>query len=153
MRPLSSLAVFSLLVIVLCACNSTRNNNAASPSPASPVVSLAGTEWVLRDLAGTPALATPQATLAFPEAGRVAGSGSCNRFTGSVEISGSNLKFGPLASTRMACMDNGVSDQEDRYFKALGAATRYALENGDLLIYCEGYAKPLRFSRAAAGKP
>jgi len=33
--------------------------------------------------------------------------------------------------------------------KALGAATRYALENGDLLIYSDAAAKPLRFARVA----
>jgi len=85
--------------------------------------------------------------------GRAAGSGSCNRFTGGVEISGNTIKFGALASTRMACMDSGVSAQEDRYLKALQTATRYSLENGDLLIYCEGYEKPLRFSPALAAKP
>jgi heat shock protein HslJ len=147
MKPLWSVAVF-LFLSVLCACSS-HNNQATNPSSAASTMSLVGTEWVLRDLAGTPALAAPQATLAFSEAGGVTGSGSCNRFTGSVKISGNTLKFGPLASTRMACMDNGVSDQEDRYFKALGSATRYALENGDLLIYSDAAAKPLRFTRAA----
>jgi heat shock protein HslJ len=87
------------------------------------------------------------------EAGHAAGNGSCNRFTGSVEITGTTIKFGPLASTRMACMNNDVSSQEDRYLKALGVAKRYSVENGDLLIYCEGYDKPLRFSRAAAARP
>lgn len=148
MKPLYRLSLFFLAVSSLCACSS-HDNKAANPLPASSTISLVGTEWVLRDLAGTPALASPQATLSFPEAGRVAGSGSCNRFTGSVEISGSRLKFGPLASTRMACMDNGVSDQEDRYFKALGGATSYELENGDLLINSAAVAKPLRFARAA----
>ncbi len=148
MKPLSRLPVFLLLAFALCACPSTKNNKAANPSPSNSPASLLGTEWLLRDIAGAPALEAPQATLQFPEAGRAVGNGSCNRFTGSVEIFGTTLKFGPLASTRMACMNNGVGDQEDRYIKALGAATRYALENGRLLIYCEGYAKPLPFSRA-----
>jgi heat shock protein HslJ len=153
MNLLYKLAVVLLLVFAARACSSNNPTKAPAVASANTSASLLGTEWTLRDIAGTPALASPQATLQFPEAGRVAGSGSCNRFTGSVEISGVNLKFGPLASTRMACMDNGVSDQEARYLKALGAATRYTLENGDLLIYCEGYDKPLRFSRAAPAKP
>ncbi|HTQ97261.1 MAG TPA: META domain-containing protein [Candidatus Acidoferrum sp.] len=149
MKFLSQLLLLVLAAVLLSACNSTHNN-AANPPASSPPASLVGTEWVLRDLAGTPALATPQATLQFLEGGHVAGNGSCNRFTGSVEISGASLKFGPLASTRMACMDNGVSDQEDRYLKVLGTATRYALDNGDLLIYSDSVAKPLRFARVAA---
>ena len=94
-----------------------------------------------------------KATLAFPEAGRVAGNGSCNRFTGSVVISGDTLKMGPPASTRMACVDNDVSKQEDAYFKALNAATRYAYQDPYLLIYAEGFDKPLRFTRAASSHP
>jgi heat shock protein HslJ len=150
---LYKLAATLLIVFALRACSSTNPTKAPALSPASASASLVGTEWTLRDVAGTPALAAPQATIQFPEAGRVAGNGSCNRFTGSVEISGLNLKFGPLASTRMACMDNVVGGQEAHYLKALGAATRYAMENGDLLIYCDGYEKPLRFSRAAPAKP
>lgn len=152
MKSLSQLLVVFLVSFSLIACSSTHNAKAANPAVSSSPASLIGTEWVLRDLAGAPALDAPQATLQFPEAGRVAGSGSCNRFTGGVEISGTSLKFGPLASTRMACMNNGVSDQEDRYLKALGAATRYSLENGDLLIYSDAVAKPLRFARVAQPK-
>jgi heat shock protein HslJ len=74
-------------------------NNKATYAPASgPAIYLAGTQSVLRDVAGTPALDSPQATLQFSEAGRVAGDGSCNRFTGSIEVSGTSLKFDPLAS-------------------------------------------------------
>ena len=155
MKSSSYFAAVLLLASVFSAyaCNSTHNSKAANPPTSNPAASLIGTEWLLRDIAGTPALDTPPATLTFPETGRAAGNASCNRFTGSVEITDNSLKFGPLASTRMACMDNGVSGQEDRYLKALGAANRYALENGKLLLYCEGYAKPLRFSRSDAAKP
>ena len=83
----------------------------------------------------------------------MAGNGSCNRFTGSVTINNDSLKMGPLASTRMACIDNNVSKQEDTYLKALGAATRYAYQDRYLLIYAEGFAKPLRFTPAASGQP
>jgi len=94
-----------------------------------------------------------QATLAFFEAGRVAGNGSCNRFTSSVTINGEALKLGPLASTRMACLNDNVGAQEDKYLKALGAATRYAWQDPYLVIYCNGYDKPLRFNRLPASKP
>jgi heat shock protein HslJ len=49
-------------------------------------------------------IADSRATLAFPEAGKVAGNGSCNRFTGAAELNGRAIKLGPLASTKMACM-------------------------------------------------
>jgi heat shock protein HslJ len=142
-------------IALLAGCGSTHQDqtpSSAVPTTAASSASLVGTEWVLVDLAGTPALKQPPATLAFPEAGRAAGSGSCNRFTGSVTITGATLKFGPLASTRMACMANDVSQQEDRYFNALAAATRYEVKNGELLIYCDGFDKPLRFAKNAVSQ-
>jgi heat shock protein HslJ len=108
---------------------------------------------VLADLAGTPALPGGKATLSFLDGGRVAGNGSCNRFTGSVTITDDKLKMGTLASTRMACVDADVSKQEDTYFKALNAATRYAYQDPDLLIYPDGFDKPLRFKRASSNRP
>jgi heat shock protein HslJ len=141
------------LNLLLCSCASSNKTTANPPkSSGGTQISLAGTEWVLTDLAGTPALPGGKATLAFPEAGRVAGNGSCNRFTGSMTITGDQLKMGPLASTRMACMDDAVSQQEDKYLKALGGASRYSYQDPYLLIYAEGFDKPLRFTRASGNQ-
>jgi heat shock protein HslJ len=87
-----------------------------------------------------------QATLAFPEAGRAAGSGSCNRFTGSVEIGNGEIRFGQFATTRRACVP-AVMDQKGKYLKGLGEAERVAMEGPHLLIYSKGLEKPLRFTR------
>jgi heat shock protein HslJ len=142
-----------LSALLLTACPSSQKPTTNSAKPNSVPATLTGTEWVLQDLAGTPALANVKATLAFPEAGRVAGNASCNRFTGSAEVSGDTIKFGALASTRMACVDNAVSTQEMEYLKALGAAKRFELKEPALLIYAEGFDKPLRFARATPAKP
>jgi heat shock protein HslJ len=150
-----SLVGLALLAFLAMGCPTTHGptKNTAKPNSAPAPASLTGTEWVLQDLAGTPALPNVKATLAFPESGRVAGNGSCNRFTGSAEVSGDTIKFGMLASTRMACMDNGVSSQETEYLKALEAAKRFEMKDSTLLIYAEGYEKPLRFTRAVASMP
>jgi heat shock protein HslJ len=142
-----------LSAMLLMACSSSHDPTANSAKSTSTPVSLTGTEWVLQDLAGTPALASVKATLAFPESGRAAGTASCNRFTASVEVSGDTIKFGALASTRMACADNAVSTQETEYLKALGAAKRFECQEPTLLIYGEGYDQPLRFTRILSGKP
>jgi serine/threonine protein kinase len=78
---------------------------------------------------------------------------SCNRFTGSAEVSGDSIKFGMLASTRMACPDDAVNSQEMEYLKALAAAKRLELKDAALLIYAEGYDKPLRFTRTTPATP
>jgi heat shock protein HslJ len=78
-------------------------------------------------------IADSRATLAFPEAGKVAGNGSCNRFTGAAELNGKAIKLGPLASTRMACMGE-ASTQETEYLKALEGAQRFEAKEGKLYL-------------------
>ena len=153
MDKAKSLVGLALLAFLVMGCPRTQGPAKNTAKLNSGPVSLVGTEWTLQDLSGTPALPNGKATLAFPESGRVAGNGSCNRFTGSAEISGDTIKFGMLASTRMACMDNAVSSQEMEYLKALQAAKRFELKDSALLIYAEGYDKPLRFARATSKTP
>jgi heat shock protein HslJ len=125
----------------------------ALPVPANTVpFSLAGSEWLLEDLGGSGVIARIQATLAFPEAGKVAGNGSCNRFFGPANISGNTIKLGPLASSRMACPEV-VMTQENKYLDALQAAERFEWKDSHLLIYCKDFDKPLRFTRMQAPKP
>jgi heat shock protein HslJ len=112
---------------------------------------LAGTEWLLEDLAGAGVIDNVQATLTFPEAGKTAGKGSCNRFFGPAEISGSAIKLGPLGSTRMSCPE-AVMNQETKYLGALQAGERFEWKDPYLLIYCKGCEKPLRFTRMQASK-
>jgi len=110
---------------------------------------LAGSEWVLEDLAGTGVIDNIPATLTFPEDGKVVGNGSCNRFFGPAETQGQVIKLGPLGATRMACPE-AVMNQETKYLNALQAAERFEWKNGKLLIYCKGFEKPLRFTRASS---
>jgi heat shock protein HslJ len=148
-------SVFEIVLstFLLIACSSSPSPRGNSAQPTSAPGSLTRTEWVLQDLTGTPALDSVKATLAFPETGGAAGNASCNRFTGPVEVTGDTIKFGALASTRMACADNAVSTQETEYLKALGAAKRFEWKDSTLLIYAEGYNRPLRFTRITPTKP
>jgi heat shock protein HslJ len=115
---------------------------------ATATAQLWGTAWRLEDLAGAGVLDRVEATLTFPETGRAAGNGSCNRFSGTVEISGDSIGFGPLASTRMACAEP-ISTQEGKYLSALQQAERFAFDGPALLIYSKGIPQPLRFVRAS----
>lgn len=110
--------------------------------------SLSGSAWLLEDLGGHGVIDNVQATLTFPETGKIAGNGSCNRFFGPSERSGDHLKIGPLGSTRMACPE-AVMKQETKYLAALQAANHFEWKNPYLLVYCKGWEKPLRFTRLA----
>lgn len=145
--------IFAPMLLLLIGCSgkkpvTTSAANATTANTSAPMpINLVGTEWRLEDLGGAGIMDNSQATIAFPEAGRVAGNSSCNRFTGTVAITGATLKMGPLASTRMACMAEAMSTQEAKYLKALEGATRYEWQDPYLLIYCDGLDKPLRFTK------
>jgi heat shock protein HslJ len=107
----------------------------------------------LSDVSRQDAAAIPvaQATITpagrqFPEPGKVAGSGSCNRFFGTVSIDGNAIAISPLGTTRMACAE-AVAMQEVNYMRALPSAERYLLQGTALLIYVRGMPSPLRFIR------
>lgn len=116
------------------------------PTAASASRDLEGSSWILEDLEGAGVVADTRVTLDFAEKGRVTGSGSCNRYFATVEISGSSIRFGAVGATRMACA-TAVSLQEVKYFEALESASRFTLEGGVLSIY-GGVSRPMRFARA-----
>ena len=117
------------------------------PESAGASGDLAGSSWALVDLNGDGVVEGTHVTLDFAEKGRATGSGSCNRYFSTVEISGSSIRFGAVGATRMAC-GTAVSLQEVKYFEALEAAHRFTIEGNTLSIFGGG-SKPLRFTRAA----
>ncbi|WP_066268148.1 META domain-containing protein [Hydrogenophaga palleronii] len=132
---LAWLAAPALMVLTACA------------MPGAPAAApLVGSEWLLEDLGGRGVLDRVQATLAFPEAGRVAGNSSCNRFFGSYTLMQDKVAFGQLAGTRMACTE-AVNEQEMRYLDALQKAQRLEVQGKTLLMHVQGLDKPLRFTR------
>lgn len=121
-----------------------REGSAGEAAAPASAPALAGTRWRLEDLAGAGVIDDAQATLEFVEGGRVAGNTSCNRFTGTVTISGNTIAFGPLAATRRACAE-AVMNQESRYLAALGQARRFEVSGSTLLIHPADGGPPLRF--------
>ena len=124
----------------------SMNANATPGTPATPAQApLWGTEWRLLSLGDQPVMANSTATLAFPEAGRAGGNGSCNRFFGSVSIEQDRITFSAIGSTKMACM-GGASAQESAYLAALHKAERFERQGDTLLIYVQGMQQPLRLA-------
>ena len=152
MRPRPGFPLLALvgLAFVGCASQTSTSQTAPTSTPAAVTpepAALIGTAWRLADLGGAPAIPSVEATLEFPEAGKVAGKATCNRFFGTVEISGASILFGPLAATKMACIDDAANAQEKKYLELLQAAERFAFDGPTLLLYSRGNDQPLRFSR------
>ena len=119
----------------------------AMPGAPAATPNLVGTEWRLQALGETPALPQVEATLAFPESGRVAGFSSCNRYFGTYTLVQDKIAFGQMGMTRMACI-GAAGEQEARYMAALQKAQTLRVDGVTLLITVDGQDKPLRFSRS-----
>ena len=144
--PRTFVAPVIALCLALTACAGSTSSTTGTPP------SLPGSEWRLQELGGAKAMASPEASLAFLDGTRASGSGTCNRFTATYELTGSAIKFGPIAATRRACAPD-VTGQEEKYLAALQNAERITSAGPDLLIYSKGTDKPLRFTRATGAKP
>jgi len=75
-----------------------------------------------------------QLSMVFDTDGRVSGDTGCNTFTGPYTLSGSSISFGPLATTRRACLSDDANRQEQQFLAALDATTTYQLM-GDRLTF------------------
>lgn len=75
--------------------------------------------WVLQSLDGAPFRA--DATLDFPNSGRIEGAAPCNRYSATLETALPDFALGPILSTRRACPDLAL---ESAYFRALNAMER-----------------------------
>ncbi len=105
---------------------------------------LAGTAWdVISYNNGNEAVVTVAAgteiTLAFDDAGNVAGSGGCNEYSGPYETTDDEISIGPLTSTLRAC-EADVMEQESLYLAALEAATTWTIRGTVLELRDDGGA-------------
>ncbi len=97
-----------------------------------------GASWSVTGYAGADGawrapLAAHALTLAFDGTG-VRGSAGCNSFRGGYTTDGSRLAVTPLATTRKLCREPGVMEQERDFVDAVRAATRWAVEDGRLVL-------------------
>jgi heat shock protein HslJ len=113
-------------------------------------IPLEGADWKLISAGGVPALPSPGGALPYlrftAEEGRVAGSTGCNRLAGSYTVEGDRLRLTrPLVTTRMACVDAALAEQERRLLDALQRADD-SLVWGDVLTLFDGEEVVARFT-------
>ncbi len=98
---------------------------------------LENTHWKLIRLNDTPiVVASPQhePTLIFDaRSQRVSGSGGCNQVTGAYELSGEQLTFSHMASTRMACPQG--MDTEAAFLRGLAKVNKWKIVGRDLELF------------------
>jgi len=136
--------------LVLAACVRTTQTAGTSGAAGGAAVGLAGTSWRLEDVGGRPPVEVPGGgvpTLVFAAGEpRASGNGGCNQFNGSFTQNDASLRFGPLASTRRACLNDAANAQETAYLRALESTTRFSV-SGDVLVLYAGDAVVARLRR------
>ena len=137
MRPSGKACVFAtVLATIACGEKPPADGRPASPSAGRAGVSISGRDWVLislGDRTGPVGAGNQPLTLRFDGATlQASGFGGCNRFTASFTSFGDSLLFGPIASTKMACV--GVDELERSYFNTLQSIKSYSVSEPVLTL-------------------
>lgn len=99
-----------------------------------PASLLLGGEWRVEDIAGTGIVDGSRATLNFGADGQLAGSGSCNQYSGSYTLTGEDLRVSSkTAMTMMACVPE-LMQQESRLLQLLSQVQRFKISADGALI-------------------
>lgn len=151
MRPFVPLALAASL-LAACASPPPFEPTAPPPAPAQAApagfdtASLAGSVWNVVAVKGIGVKQVDQVKLQFADAAEVAGFGGCNSFTGRAELSGSTIKFGPIAATQRACAPQAMAE-ESMYFSALGKVRAAREDNGQLVLLDDAGNELVRLKR------
>jgi heat shock protein HslJ len=125
MKRFSMAATCGAVVIVLlaAACRTVP--------PTSSTTELAGADWRLIELNGSPAIPEMSARpwLRFnTDSSRVNGNFGCNNGAGSFTTGpNQSIRFGPIATTRRACLNDQMNAQETALGAAVAATDRYRI--------------------------
>ncbi|MCK8783882.1 META domain-containing protein [Roseomonas sp. NAR14] len=113
-----------------------------------------GTDWVARTIGGMPVAEGSRVTLLLAPDGRISGSAGCNRYTGGYRLDGSRFSLAgegaAVATTRMACVDPVVSQQETRFLAQLAQVRDARVDNSGTL-HLTGTGARLEFVAAPRG--
>jgi len=97
-----------------------------------PLTLLTGAEWVVELIDGG-IVDRSRATLVFDSDGGLSGRASCNGFTATYTLSGEALQIGAAATTRMACAD-ALLEQEQRFLEILQQVQRFDIDESGALV-------------------
>jgi heat shock protein HslJ len=130
-----------MLSVICAACASV------APSSRAP---LSTGEWHLLAISGVEAIPDQidrRPTIRFnADTTRASGNGGCNSYGGDAAVGGGSLHITRVISTKRACVDAALNQQESRFFSMLAAVDRYSVAADTLLLY-RGPDVALRFVR------
>jgi len=124
MRSSISLLLLPILLLIGCMAEPTGSNS--SPTAAPDAAQLQTNSWLLLELNGQPPVPGTKITLNF-DGEAIGGSSGCNVYGGSYELVDGRLTISDIFSTMMACLEDGVMEQEAAFHQALRDAISFAI--------------------------
>lgn len=125
----------SLVTLLAVAGQGAARAGGDAPPPATDP--LQGVEWVVEVIADTGIVDDSRVTLVFGAEGKVAGSGSCNRYFGPYTLAADKVTFGNMASTMMACPE-ALMEQERRFLQTLQQVQSFEITADGALVLRSG---------------
>lgn len=137
------------LMLIASACTAVQAQNDVSD--------LANSAWNLisfgKSNGEVPVIEGSAITLDFDDQGRFGGSGGCNSYGGFYSVDEGKLAFADLNWTLIACIDQAINDQEQRYLQALESASVFSVSETTLTILYDNNNSVLNYVRAANPTP
>ena len=122
-----------LVSLIIYSCSSSAN----LPSQQINTEVLYQSQWQLTELQGSKLPANSKAYVEFAKGEKtmVSGSTGCNRLTGSVMLMNDHeIKFSPMATTRMACLDESSAAIEKNFLQILASANKWLASDSELVL-------------------
>jgi heat shock protein HslJ len=82
------------------------------------------------------------------DANTISGNTGCNSFNGPYSVDGDSIEIGPLASTRAACPNEELQQQEQAYLAALELAITFEITGNRLDLFRSGHTFAATFERS-----
>jgi heat shock protein HslJ len=145
-RPLRRNIVLAVILGALIAgCGAGPGDGAPARNRAPEAVN--GTVWqwerTVTPVETVESPAPDRYTLELAPNGRLMVRADCNRGTGTYRIGAGTIAFGPIATTRMACLPGSL---DARYLRDLQRAATFFVEGGSLFIELPVDSGTLRFA-------
>jgi putative lipoprotein len=146
------IALLVVGILALSACAALQDVLPETGPTPEPAPALEMTNWNLVSYgepgAATPVLEDTEVTLQFQEEGQAVGLGGCNSFGAQYEVANATIAFNEVITTEIACLGEGVMEQEQIYYDALLTAGEFELANGQLRIWYSDGQQVLNFVEA-----
>jgi heat shock protein HslJ len=130
--PERTFLMLKLALFLSCSCVLIDATSVSTVAAQSVPNELVGT-WLAEDIGGGGVIDYLQTTLEINDDGTYSGFAGCNNYTGTFDLKGGEILFGPAGATRKMCVP-AVMDQETKFFAALKAGLSWKIEQTKLVL-------------------